>query len=146
MVLFSVNPEGNPARRIQNTSTTSKPVNDGLFDVENHTPKQLRHFAYTTLTFLNSLFADNNFIAQASGINLKEPEVMESVFKEAIASIMKFIPVVNRQFEKLQNKFWKVMTHHCYELLDKVNINKKKVICILSYNNLLFTASFAREQ
>lgn len=114
---FIVNPEGSPNRK---TLKKEKRQNDGLFDAENHTPKEIRHFAYTALTFFNSLLSDNNFIAQAMDANAKEPEDMELVFEESIAAIMKFIPAVNRQYEKLQNKFWKVMTHHCYELLDKL--------------------------
>lgn len=115
--------EASPTRKSQNVID---PVKDGLFDVDSHTPKQLRHFAFSALTFLNSLFADNNFIAQASGASQREPEIMESVFKEAIASIMKFIPAVNRQYEKLTNRYWKTMTHHCYDLLDKVNASIEK--------------------
>lgn len=41
-----------------------KTASDGLFDIEAHTSKQLRHFCYTVLTFLNSLLADSNFIVQ----------------------------------------------------------------------------------
>lgn len=115
-----MNPEASPSRKIQKTSHRDKRPNDGLFDVEKHTPKQIRHFAYTTLTFINSLLSDNNFIAQAMEANRKKPEDMETVFEESIFAVMKLIPSVNRQYEKLSNKFWKVMTHQCYETLDKI--------------------------
>lgn len=39
---------------------------NGLFDIDKHSPKQLRHFVYTLSTFLNSMLGDPNLIQQVN--------------------------------------------------------------------------------
>ncbi|KAK6619287.1 hypothetical protein RUM44_003669 [Polyplax serrata] len=111
-----MNKEGR-AEKVQGRSVNKK--SDGLFDMDSHTPKQLRHFCYTVLTFLNTLLADNNFIVQVAEQTSSQETILEEALKETIAAVMKYTPIVKKQLDKLQTKFWKAMTHQCYEIVDK---------------------------
>lgn len=95
-----------------------------LFEISSHSSKQLRHFKYTVITFVNNVLSTNSFIQQIN--SLPDKGVMEDLYKSFIVNILTYIQVVSKAADqnigKPQAKYWKVMLHHSYEILDNVNI------------------------
>lgn len=94
-----------------------------LFEISSHSSKQLRHFKYTVITFVNNILSTNSFIQQIN--SLPDKGVMEDLYKSFIVNILTYIQVVSKSADqnigKPQAKYWKVMLHHSYEILDNVN-------------------------
>ncbi|XP_077285744.1 HEAT repeat containing 1 homolog l(2)k09022 [Arctopsyche grandis] len=96
---------------------------NAIFSISNHNAKQLRHFKYTIVTFVNNLLSSQVFIHSVS-VDADQSE-MEQLYKTFIVNTLTYIQLVSRiadsNIGKPQAKYWKVMLHHCYEVLDNVN-------------------------
>ncbi|XP_034252662.1 HEAT repeat-containing protein 1 [Thrips palmi] len=96
-----------------------------LFDVNNHTPKQLRHYKYTIVTFLSALLSSLPFVNQITSLDDEGTDGLVSVYMEFLEVLLALIQVFSRQSE-LSNgspsfKYWRVMLAQAYDILDKVN-------------------------
>lgn len=94
-----------------------------IFSVGHHSSKHLRHFKYTIVTFLNNVLSSPVFIQNVS--SQADQDVMENLYKTFIVNTLTYIQVVSKitdkNIGKPQAKYWKVMLHHCYEVLDNTN-------------------------
>lgn len=96
-----------------------------LFDVNNHTPKQLRHYKYTIVTFLSALLSSLPFVNQVSNIDEEGTDGLVPVYMDLLEVLLALIQVFSRQSELSSgtptSKYWRVMLAQAYDILDKVN-------------------------
>ncbi|OWR49436.1 putative bap28 [Danaus plexippus plexippus] len=87
-----------------------------IFSVNGHTPIQLRHYKYVIVTFMNTCLSSSRFIHHNSLAT--DIRVMESHYKTYIINILTFIQSVSKIGDENPAKYWRVMLHHSYDLLD----------------------------
>lgn len=95
-----------------------------LFDVKSKTPRQLRHYKYLILQFVSTYTSSFNFLKAISLLNEEQNKQNKSLYQSLIITVLSYIPDVTNALEKTndttQVKFWKVILHHCYDILDNV--------------------------
>ncbi|XP_067001904.2 HEAT repeat-containing protein 1 [Anabrus simplex] len=96
-----------------------------LFDVKRYTAKQLRHFRYIVTTYLCVLLSSHTFINQVAELNEDDTREMEGLYRNLIENVLHYIQSTSREVEISRNgpsaKYWKVMLHQGFDILDKVN-------------------------
>lgn len=108
-----------------------------LFNVNSYTNTHFRHYKYILLTFVSNLTSSIQFINKVAVLSEDKNQQMKSLYQNAIIQILVFIPEVSKTTEQTDSadakllKYWKVMLHNCYDILDNV-------ISLLSPNTLLF--------
>ncbi|RZC33246.1 HEAT repeat-containing protein 1 -like [Asbolus verrucosus] len=95
------------------------------FDIHYKTPKQFRHYKYTLIIFTARLLSSKEFVNQVASLNDEESLDMEEFYKNMIVNILTYIHRVSKVAEKNastpQAKYWKVILHLSYDILDSVN-------------------------
>jgi U3 small nucleolar RNA-associated protein 10 len=97
----------------------------GLFNVELHTAKQLRHFKYTICTYLSSLLSSPTFVNQVAALIDDATCKMEPLYQDLIENMLMYIECVHQQHDTAEPqtaKYWSVMLGLAYDILDKVRI------------------------
>jgi U3 small nucleolar RNA-associated protein 10 len=94
----------------------------GLFNVELHTAKQLRHFKFTIGTYLSSLLSSSSFLNQVAALSDEVTHELEPVYKDLIENLLLYIQTVHQIHEQQPVKYWSVMLGLAYDILDKVLI------------------------
>jgi hypothetical protein len=98
----------------------------GLFSVELHTAKQLRHFKFTICTYLSSLLSSLSFVNQVASLSDEATHKMEPLYQDLIENMLMYIECVHHQHdsraEQQTVKYWSVMLGLAYDILDKVQI------------------------
>jgi len=97
----------------------------GLFNMEVHSAKQLRHFRFTICTYVSSLLSSAAFVNQVAAMGDEATQKMEPLYQELIENILTYIQVVNEQHDKREQqttKYWAVVLGLVYDILDKVLI------------------------
>lgn len=90
-----------------------------IFSVAGHTPLQLRHYKYMIITFMNTCLASSRFIQHSS--QATDDKAMETNYKALIINILTFIQTISKVSDDKTAKYWRVMLHHSYDLLDHTN-------------------------
>ncbi|CAH2066051.1 unnamed protein product, partial [Iphiclides podalirius] len=107
-----------PMQKDENSMETNVDPSD-IFSVNSHTPIQLRHYKYVIITFMNTCLASSRFIhhyGQATDV-----KAMEGLYKAFIINILTFIQSISKVSDEKAAKYWRVMLHHSYDLLDHTN-------------------------
>lgn len=96
-----------------------------LFDVDHHTPKQLRHYKYTIVTFISALLSSLPFVNQITSMDEAATDVLVPAYMEFLEVLLALIQIFSRQSDSSVGtptaKYWKVMVAQVYDILDKVN-------------------------
>ncbi|KAJ8670534.1 hypothetical protein QAD02_001793 [Eretmocerus hayati] len=96
-----------------------------IFDVVNNTPKQLRHYKFTLVRFIASLLSNPDFINQVAQLDDQECEDLKSLYDALIVELVLCIQTTSKNADiyqgKPNGKYWKVMLHNVYDVLDLVN-------------------------
>jgi U3 small nucleolar RNA-associated protein 10 len=104
---------------IQSENATSS------FDIRYKTPKQFRHYKYTLITFTAKLLASNEFVIQVASLKSEEFLELEPLYKQMIINTLTYIQRISKVAEQNaatpQAKYWKVILHLSYDILDSVN-------------------------
>lgn len=90
-----------------------------IFSVNGHTAVQLRHYKYVIITFMNTCLASSRFIHHVSQV--VDVAKMETCFKSFIINVLTFIQTISKISDEKTAKYWRVMLHHSYDLLDHTN-------------------------
>ncbi|XP_075991949.1 HEAT repeat containing 1 homolog l(2)k09022 [Anticarsia gemmatalis] len=90
-----------------------------IFSVNGHTAIQLRHYKYVIITFMNTCLASSRFIQHSS--QTTDVKTMEAHYKSFIINILTFIQTISKVTDEKTAKYWRVMLHHSYDLLDHTN-------------------------
>lgn len=97
---------------------------DKIFSLDPN-PKQFRHFKYTIVTFVAGLLSSSKLIHTIAMFNDDASQLMEPYYRNLIITVLSYIQVVSKFAERLsdlpQGKYWKVMLHHCFDILDYIN-------------------------
>lgn len=107
-----------PLHKDENDMDTDVDPGD-IFSVNGHTPIQLRHYKYVIVTFMNTCLASSRFIQHNS--QATDVKVMEAHYKSFIINILTFIQTISKVTDEKTAKYWRVMLHHSYDLLDHTN-------------------------
>lgn len=100
---------------------------DGIsfFDIQQHSPKQFRHYKYTIILFTSNLLSSKEFVNQIAALKDEDIFKLEEQFKNLIIEVLSYIQDVSKMAEKNKNtpqaQYWKVMLHHSYDILDSLN-------------------------
>ncbi|XP_072937349.1 HEAT repeat-containing protein 1 [Epargyreus clarus] len=90
-----------------------------IFSVNGHTAIQLRHYKYVIITFMNTCLASSRFIQHSS--QATDIKTMENHYKTFIINILTYIQSISKISDEKTAKYWRVMMHHSYDLLDHTN-------------------------
>ena len=95
----------------------------GLFNVETHSPKQLRHYRYSICTFLAYLLSSPQFVKQVAELSDENIQSLEPLYQELIEQMLTHIKTVSLQQVQTDQsvKYWNIMLSLAYDILDKVN-------------------------
>ncbi|CAB3248200.1 unnamed protein product [Arctia plantaginis] len=107
-----------PLHKDENAMDTDVDPGD-IFSVNGHTPIQLRHYKYVIVTFMNTCLASSRFIQHNS--QATDVKLMEAHYKSFIINILTFIQTISKVTDEKTAKYWRVMLHHSYDLLDHTN-------------------------
>lgn len=112
-----------------------------LFDLNNRTSTQLRHFKYIILQFVLSITSSVEFVNKASIMSAEEAKLMKTYYKDFIIKILSYIPIVTISAERNQTtnqfKYWKVLLRHCYDILDNsISLLSPDMLLIVVYGLL----------
>lgn len=93
-----------------------------IFNVDNYTDIQLRHFRYTTLQFLSLLMKPSSELAaKIAQLSDEEALTLKPHFKDVIVKALKFLVKVIKTGEQQQNiKYWKFILHYSYDILEQI--------------------------
>lgn len=96
-----------------------------IFDVNKNSAKQLRHFKYTLVLFLNTLLTSSEFVNKVAELDEEETQSMKSHYYKLFVELVTVIQIVSKSMDihqgKVKGRYWKVMLHNLYDVLDSVN-------------------------
>lgn len=111
-----------------------------IYDVTKSTPKSLRHYKLTSIQFLSSLLSSQDFINRVALLNQDETSEMNEHCDRFAIELILLIQATSRTADQHQNKpsakYWKVLLHHLYDVLDLVNNLLPNVQFLRSIKNL----------
>ncbi|CAK1549634.1 unnamed protein product [Leptosia nina] len=107
-----------PLLKDDDTMDTTVDPSD-IFSVNGHSAIQLRHYKYVFVTFLNNCLSLARFVEQCS--QATDIPTMESHYKSFVINILTFIQSITKIKDEKTAKYWRVMLHHSYDLLDHIN-------------------------
>eukprot|EP00057_Strongylocentrotus_purpuratus_P026401 XP_011680875.1 PREDICTED: HEAT repeat-containing protein 1 [Strongylocentrotus purpuratus] len=98
---------------------------DLIFDQESHSPRQLRHFKFTSVGFLSQLLTSDPFIAQLVNLSEEKSASMQALYQKLLEQTLCYITHVAHCIQDNADpntaKFWRALLHKAYDVLDKVN-------------------------
>jgi len=112
-----------------------------IYDVTNTTPKALRHYKITAAQFLSKLLSSQDFINRVALLNQNETSEMNKHCNQFVIELILLIQNTSRIADQHQNKsnakYWKVLLHHFYDVLDLVNNLLPNAPFLTSIKNLM---------
>ncbi|KAG6798194.1 HEAT repeat-containing protein 1 isoform X3 [Apis mellifera caucasica] len=112
-----------------------------IFDVVNSTPKQLRHYKYTLVQFLSNLLSSPDFINKVAELDSDQVDEIRPYYDQLIVELIILIQGTSKNADKYQGKsfgkYWKVLLHHLYDVLDLVNNLLPNGIFLISIKRLI---------
>lgn len=100
-------------------STDTEIDSTAVFCVNGHTANQLRHYKYACITYMNTCLASTRFIQHSN--QATDTKLMETHYKTLIINTLTFIQSISKVSDEKTAKYWSVMLHHSYDLLDHTN-------------------------
>ncbi|XP_028178693.1 HEAT repeat-containing protein 1 [Ostrinia furnacalis] len=107
-----------PVQKDEDSMDTDVDPSD-IFSVNGHSAVQLRQYKYVIITFMNNCLASSRFIQHSS--QATDIKAMETHYKNFIINILTFIQSISKFNDEKTAKYWRVMLHHSYDLLDNTN-------------------------
>ncbi|XP_013200654.1 HEAT repeat-containing protein 1 [Amyelois transitella] len=107
-----------PLQKDENSMDTDIDPSD-IFSVNGHTALQLRMYKYVIVTFMNSFLSSSRFIEHNN--HATDEKLMETHYRGLIVNILTFIQSISKLGDEKTAKYWRVMLHHSYDLLDHTN-------------------------
>ncbi|XP_018325766.1 HEAT repeat-containing protein 1 [Agrilus planipennis] len=100
-------------------------VESCTFDINRYSAKQFRHYKYTLVVFVSNLLSSREFVEKVASLPDDDLLKLEDLYKTAIVNILTYIQhtmkVAEKNVNSPQAQYWKVMLHHCYDILDSLN-------------------------
>ncbi|OAD58590.1 HEAT repeat-containing protein 1 [Eufriesea mexicana] len=112
-----------------------------IFDVANNSPKHLRHFKYILVQFLSNLLSSPDFINKVAEFDPIEVDKVRPYYDQLIVELIILIQSTSKNADKQQGKpigkYWKVLLHYLYDVLDLVNNLLPNEIFLVSIKRLI---------
>lgn len=112
-----------------------------IYDVTKSAPKNLRHYKITAVQFLSNLLSSQNFINRVAMLNQNEANEMNEYYEHLAVELILLIQIISKIADQHQSKpsakYWKVLLHHLYDVLDLVNNLLPNAMFLKSIKNLL---------
>ncbi|XP_014600761.1 PREDICTED: HEAT repeat-containing protein 1 isoform X1 [Polistes canadensis] len=112
-----------------------------VFDVTKNTPKHLRHYKFVLVQFLRNLLSSTDFIGRVAGYSSEEVDEIRPHYDALIIELVLLIHITSKTADLYHGKpivkYWKVLLHHLYDVLDLVNNLLPNNIFLISVNKLL---------
>ncbi|XP_017876283.1 HEAT repeat-containing protein 1 isoform X2 [Ceratina calcarata] len=112
-----------------------------VFDVANATPKQLRHYKYTLVQFLSNLLSSPEFINRVAELDSDQVTKTVPYYDQLIVELTVLIQSTSKNADRYQGKpivkYWKVLLHHLYDVLDLVNNLLPNQVFLVSVKRLI---------
>ncbi|KAI4480692.1 hypothetical protein M0802_014164, partial [Mischocyttarus mexicanus] len=112
-----------------------------VFDVTKNTPKHLRHYKFVLVQFLRNLLSSTDFISRVAGYSSEEVDEIRTHYDALIIELVLLIHNTSKTADLYQGKpivkYWKVLLHHLYDVLDLVNNLLPNNMFLISVNRLL---------
>ncbi|EZA62705.1 HEAT repeat-containing protein [Ooceraea biroi] len=112
-----------------------------IYDVTKSTPKSLRHYKITAMQLMSGLLSSQDFINRVAQLNQDEASEMNEHCNRFAIELILLIQTTSRTADQHQNKpsakYWKVLLHHLYDVLDLVNNLLPNVQFLRSIKNLM---------
>lgn len=112
-----------------------------IYDVTKSTPKNLRHYKITAIQFLSNLLSSEDFINRVAVLSQDEADNMNQYCDHLAIELILLIEITSKTADQHQNKpsakYWKVLLHHLYDVLDLVNNLLPNTLFLQSIKNLL---------
>lgn len=112
-----------------------------IYDVTKSTPKSLRHYKITAVQFLSNLLSSEDFINRVAVLSQNEAVNMNQYCDHLAIELILLIQIISKIADQHQNKpsakYWKVLLHHLYDVLDLVNNLLPNTLFLQSIKNLL---------
>ncbi|XP_076168689.1 HEAT repeat containing 1 homolog l(2)k09022 [Ptiloglossa arizonensis] len=112
-----------------------------IFDVANMNPKQLRHYKYILVQFLSNLLSSPDFINRIAELDSAEVNNVRLYYDQLIVELILLIESTSKNADRHQGKpigkYWKVLLHHLYDVLDLVNNLLPNAIFLVSIKRLM---------
>ncbi|XP_015119212.1 HEAT repeat-containing protein 1 [Diachasma alloeum] len=112
-----------------------------IFDVAHNTPKQLRHYKYTTVQFLNALLSSPDFVDKTAHLDAAETAATKPLYDTLLVELVLLIESASKSADlhqgKLKGKYWKVLLHNLCDTLDAINALLPNAVFIASVKKLM---------
>ncbi|KAG2467221.1 HEAT1 protein, partial [Polypterus senegalus] len=96
-----------------------------LFNTEEYSGKELRHYKFLTVSFVAKLLASSSFIGKVADIGESLQDTLQRLEQSLLEEILRYINSVAASVEKNSDKptakFWRALLNKSYDVLDKVN-------------------------
>lgn len=113
-----------------------------IYDVTKSMPKSLRYYKITAIQFLSNLLSSQNFINRVAVLSQDEANEMNEYYDRLAIELILLIQSISKTADQQQSKpscakYWKVLLHHLYDVLDLVNNLLPNALFLKSVKNLL---------
>ncbi|XP_071648303.1 HEAT repeat-containing protein 1 [Temnothorax longispinosus] len=112
-----------------------------IYNVTKSTPKSFRHYKITAVQFLSNLLLSEDFINRVAVLSQDEIDNMNQYCDHLAIELILLIQTTSKTADQHQNKssakYWKVLLHHLYDVLDLVNNLLPNALFLQSIKNLL---------
>jgi U3 small nucleolar RNA-associated protein 10 len=103
--------------------------------------KHLKHYKFIIVKFLISLLSHSDFISRVALINDTDIQILKPLYDILIVELVIYIQNTSKNADinqsKPNNKYWKVMLHGLYDVLDLINNLLPNQIFITSIAKLI---------
>lgn len=112
-----------------------------VYDVTTTTPKNLRQYKMTAMQFLNNLLSSQDFINRIAELSQDETNEVSKycdyMMIELIILIEDTSKTADQHLNKPSARYWKVLLHHLYDVLDLINNLLPNEMFLKNIKNLL---------
>ncbi|CAD1476631.1 unnamed protein product, partial [Heterotrigona itama] len=112
-----------------------------IFDVGTSSAKHLKHYKYTLIQFLSNLLSSPDFINKVAELDVTEVNNVIPYYDQLIVELIILIQSTSKNADKHHGKpsakYWKVLLHHLYDVLDLVNNLLPNGIFLISIKRLI---------
>ncbi|XP_063979468.1 HEAT repeat-containing protein 1 [Diachasmimorpha longicaudata] len=112
-----------------------------IFNVAQNTPKQLRHYKYTAVQFLNALLSSPDFVHRTAHSDAAGTEATKPLYDALLVELVLLIESTSKSADlhqgKLKGKYWKVLLHTLCDTLDAINALLPNAVFIASVKKLM---------
>jgi len=97
-------------------------TDEHLFNTNERTAKELRHYIYLILQFLTNMSCSPKFLQKINQLSEANTLAMKPYFQNFIIKTLSCLPFVNKALEKSElktrNNFWQIILNNLHDVLD----------------------------